>query len=162
MEDAVIQYEGFDALGKIMSGDVDGHINAMYFMVDTSGTGVARDVSDRLMTASDFRALTGDHDFVRVPLSRGSLSAETSAGGTYSSNKITFVGVLSLGAEGELGKTIQAGDKIEAAALVIAPAWSDNTQDLLYAAWAPTAPVDMPASGGYALSWPVRFVHSWT
>lgn len=154
----LVQYEGFDALARILAGDVVGRINAMYFQFDYNGPGTARGPIDRTTTSADFRALSGDLDFLRVPLQIGALSASDSL---YSSNQVTLTGVANIGdvGVGDEGHTLAAGSAIELIAAVIAPDWGDKTKDLVYAAYAPDAPIIIPATGGLAFRWTLPLRH---
>jgi len=157
-----VQYEGYDALGQIMSGQLDASINAMYFQFERTGSGALQDVSGRDVDSADFRALTGNRDFVRSQLTPGALSG-TAAYSQYSSNQATFSGIAALSDVGAAqGLTMIAGSDIERCALVIAPSWSDKSQDLVYAAWAPTSLITVPASGGVGLRWTIIFAHTWS
>lgn len=157
-----VQYEGFDALGLIMSGQLNAHVNAMYFRWENTGSGVLQDVSGRDVTAADFRALSGNRDFIRVQLMPGAVSG-TTLYPQYSSNQATFAGIAALGDLGAAqGLAFNAGGEVEMCALAIAPEWSDSSQDMVYAAWAPTSLITIPAAGGVGLRWTILFAHQWT
>lgn len=150
-----VQYEGFDALARLMAGDVSGRINAMYFQFDYNGPGVSRSPVGAEYTSEQFRNLVGDLDFLRVQLAGGSLSSTDTP---YASNRATFVGVAALGDVGEANEHVfVAGSAIELVALVIAPVWSDPSQDLVYAAYAPSSPIIAPAAGGVAMRYHIWF-----
>lgn len=159
-----VQYEGFDALGKLLSGETTGRINAMYFQFDDGGPGTARSVGARDVTSAQFRNLSSGLDFVRVRMGTGSTQAtEATFPGLYNSNQINFMAIASAGDIGSANALVfNAGDAIEMAALVVAPDWTDNTQDLVYAAWAPDSPITVPATGAFGLRWAVVFAHSWS
>jgi hypothetical protein len=163
-EHNTVQYEGFDALGKIMSGELSVGINGMYFQFEDGGAGTGRSVASREITAAQFLNLGAGLDFVRTRLGEGITSAtEVAHPGLYNSNQIVFSGIAASGDVGEANSLVfNAGDAVEMAALVVAPDWDDNTQDMVYAAWAPGAPLVVPATGGFGLRWTVIFAHSWT
>ncbi len=60
-------YEGMDALGLVMSGQITAHLNGMYFGFDSTGATAA--VATTVATAAtDFHSLAADQDVVRVRL----------------------------------------------------------------------------------------------
>lgn len=155
-----VQYEGFDVLALIMAGRLAASVNAIYFQFENTSSGVLQDVSGRDVVASDFRALSGGRDFVRSQLAPGAMSA---SGVSYGSNQATFAGIAALGDLGDAqGLNFAAGVEVERCALAIAPNWADSSQDMVYAAWAPTTLIVAPSSGGVGLRWTIIFAHQWT
>lgn len=149
----LVQYEGFDALGKIISGNINSRINGLYLQFDSSGVGTPR-IVDRTITAASFRALSSPLDFLRIPLGAGILSALDS---NYSSNVVVFNGIAPVGLTGENGLIFNAGAKVELFALVIMPDQNDNTQDMVYAAFAPSTPIEALSTSGVGIRWQIQF-----
>jgi len=150
-----IQFEGYDALAKIMSGAVSGHVSAMYFKFDSTGAAGTEAPAGRASTSSEFRNLTSPFDFVRVQMSNGALSNTTNS---YVSNQSTFTGIAHTGAKGEVSSlTMSDTSVVTKAALVVAPSWSDKTQDLVYAVYAPLTPIAPPIGSSIGLRWAIRF-----
>lgn len=149
----LVQYEGFDALGKIVSGNLNSRINGLYLQFDSSGVGTPRTV-DRTLTAASFRALVSPLDFLRIPIGTGILSALDS---NYNSNVVIFNGIAPVGLTGHNGKPFNPGAKVEIFALAIMPDLNDATQDMVYAAFAPTTPVKALSASGVGIRWQIQF-----
>ena len=119
-------------------------------------------MSGRDVIAADFRALSGNRDFIRSQLMTGAMSGTASLS-QYNSNQATFVGIAALGDIGAAqGLGFLAGGEVERCALALAPEWSDKSQDMVYAAWAPTTLITIPSAGGVGLRWTIVFAHQWT
>lgn len=150
-----IQFEGYDALAKIMSGSISGNISAMYFKFDSTGAAGTEAPVGRSNTSAEFRSLSSPFDFVRVQMSNGALS---NTNNSYVSNQATFTGIAHTGAKGEISSlTMSDTSVVTKAALVVAPSWSDKTQDLVYAVYAPTTPITPPTGSSIGLRWAIRF-----
>lgn len=146
-----IQYQGATALAAIMSGASTGSINTMYFTIDGEED-QATDGHD--IVASDFPALTGDADFVRVSISPGVLSSTTD----HSNNKITFTGIVAYGDTTFNDEVaIDESNNVTLFALVVAPDSDDQSQDMVYAAYSPTTELDVPADGALGVRWAIVF-----
>lgn len=149
----LVTYEGYDALGAFAAGDLLVGINAMYVQFDQTGVGTTRTaaITD---TAADFRALSGDVDFLRIRMRGGVTSASS---GNFASNKAAFditavVGLLGEQDELEFAESVA----VEKLGLVIAPDWADNTQDRLYASYALSSP-QVVSGSGIGIRWQTQF-----
>lgn len=113
-------YQGFDAIGRILSGDPDYFISYLYFEF-TNGS--VPNVTPALSEGQDYYAgLAGDSekDIIRVPIT--STPTLDASGENYNTNKVTFFGATS-GITGHFGRTFSAaaGSTVYGAALVAAP-----------------------------------------
>lgn len=149
-----VQLEGYDALGQIMSGNLVATINAMYFQIAPS-PGTSRSPVGTNYTHASFSGLTGSVDYVRNQITPAILSGASGA----TSNRATFVGVLSSGTAGILGNhTFANNSVIEVAALAVSPDFAnDATKDLIYAAYTPVTPIAPAAGSGIGIRWQIRF-----
>jgi len=152
-----IQYEGFDALAKIMTGEIAGSINAMYFKFNSTGTAVTEDPVGRGNNAALFQSLAAPWDIARVEMTNGVRTAQNSL---YNGNQATFVGVAETGATGAVnGLSMGTAADITMLALVVAPAWNDITQDLVYAAYAPSTVISPPVNAAVGWRWKIQFAY---
>ncbi len=150
-------FEGADGIAALLSGQVSGAINAMYFGFDADG-GASVTATDANTTASDFRALSTPLDFMRIRLSAGVLDASA---GDYIGNRITFTGVAPADNDGENGDTMTGGTaEVTHLGLVIAPDFTDNTKDYVFAAHTPVSVIAVPVNTGVAMRWQVTFTQS--
>lgn len=133
----LILYGGADVLAKLLAGNSEYKINAMYLefinlpdptdpvtppSFDRTG---GRDYYDGLVSSLDT-------DFIRVPLSSIPLLQATTS--DYSNNQATFF-ALSSGSVGFHGRTFSSASNsaVYGAALVVTPGGSDQTEDIVYA-----------------------------
>lgn len=151
-----LTYQGFDALAQVLSGNLDACVNAFFFKFDSSGAASSESPAGQDVTVDEFLSLSDPWDYVRGRLTPGALSSTDS--GLYVSNQATLVPIASTGSVGELNELVMSSSsKITKAALVFAPEWSDRTQDLVYAAWAPSVPIAPPSGAAVGLRWNVGF-----
>lgn len=150
----LVTYEGYDALSKIMSGNLSSRINALFIQFDYNGPGIVRSTA-LTDSAADYRALAGDLDYLRIPIGTGVLSASSV---NYTSNKALFVGSATFGMTGVVtARTFSASSAIEKIGLGIVPDWNDSTKDLLYASLAPTSVITVSTLDGIAFRWQTQF-----
>lgn len=133
----LILYGGADVLAKLLAGNPEYKINAMYLefknLADPSDP-ITPPVFDRTGGRDYYDGLVSslDTDFVRVPLASVPLLQATDT--DYSNNQITFFSISS-GSVGFHGKTFSsaANSAVYGAALVATPGGSDQAQDVVYA-----------------------------
>lgn len=130
----IIPYQGADILAKLISGDLDWKIGAMYFEFEnTAGTPTipspVRDEDSSYYI--DDLSLEADKDFVRIPLVVP--PAITASGSSYAGNQATFFAITS-GVAGVHGKTFDQGvnSKVYGVALAATPDVTEYTQDKLF------------------------------
>ncbi len=124
-------------LQKLLRGVVDGksyHINAMYIEFDNSGGPVTPPVIDPAAQLEYFNGLTGDQDYLRVPII--ATSEEKSDPALPLSNVAVFLAHTS-GSAGVNGLTFSnaAGSRIYGGALVAMLDEQDPSQDIVFARW---------------------------
>lgn len=146
-----VTYEGMDAVGKILSGQIDAYLNYVYFGFDSNGSAsvVATSVATQ---AADFHALTGDNDVVRV---RTGSHVTEATDANYNDNRVLVSAVADADTTGIVNSKVLTGGLAEIThfGLVVAPDVSDYTEDLLFAAFTPASPVLVPANSGVAMRW---------
>lgn len=118
------------------------HISAMYIEFenqDDPETPVAAGSFGRDLGKNYYNALSGDRDFLRVPMliepTSGIVSGyESLLPQEQQINKLTFF-VQTAGMIGENGLTFSSaqGSKVYAAALIAAPVFSDKSKDVIFA-----------------------------
>jgi len=149
----LVTYEGYDALGKILAGELAGGINCVYFQFNNDGAGVARTAA-LTDTAADYLSLNGTVDFLRVKMRGGTTG---SSGANFTTNKASFDCIATVGLTGVVSDlAFSDSSYVEKLGLVVAPDWDDHTKDMLYASFAPGSPQDVSASG-IAMRWQTQF-----
>lgn len=105
-------------------------------------------------------SLSGTKDFLRVPLLAAPSKALASGYSNINFNRLTFLAQTS-GTQGVHGKTFSdtVNSKVYGLALVATPAWSDRTQDLIFARkyYAAGDQVNKQASSQIGVSWTETF-----
>ena len=148
-------YEGQDALGLVMSGQISAHFNGIYFGFDDNGG--ASPISTSASTkATDFHALTGNNDVARVKLGTHVTDASS---GSYNDNRVSISGTADAGLTGIINSNTLTGGVAEVThfALIVAPDWSDYTEDKVYAVYTPASVVLVPVGSGVTMRWLPEF-----
>ena len=147
----VVTYEGMDAVGLIMSGQIQAHLNGLYIGFDSSGalSTVATDVNT---VAADFHALSSTRDVLRVRLGTHTTDA---SGVNFSSNRVLVTGAADAGDEGIINGEVLVGGTAKAThfGLIVSSDWSDYSEDKLYAAYTPSSAILVPSNSGVAVRW---------
>lgn len=124
-------------LQRLVRGVVDGntyHINAMYIEFDNSGGPVTPPVIDPTQQLAYFDGLTGDQDYLRVPVI--ATSEEKSDPALALANTAVFLAHTSgsLGVNG-LAFSNAAGSRVYGGALVAMLDEQDPSKDIVFARW---------------------------
>lgn len=159
----LILYSGADVLGQLLAGRPGYAINTVYLeFKNTAGVITPPSVS-RADGIEYYNGLSAslDTDFLRLPLLVNP-SVEAS-GDDYESNQVTFF-AESEGTQGHFGKPFSqaASSWVYGAALVAAPAPSDQSQDVVFSrlyigdlGW--TSAIDKQDGKQVGLTWAIQF-----
>ena len=130
----LILYGGADILARVIGGDAEYKINAMYFEYENGSPGSVTIPSyTRAGGLSYYRGLLNPKDYLRVPMSINA-SIISSDATLYEGNQVTFFSLTS-GSTGALGRsfTAAAGSTVYGVGLVATPVVASPTQDIVFA-----------------------------
>lgn len=149
----IIPFQGADVMAKLLSGDIDWAIGAMFFEFEnTAGTPTvptpARD--ENISYYLSDLALSSTKDYVRVPLvvPAGITSSDSAK---YDGNQATFFAITT-GVQGVHGKTFDhtVNSKVYGVALAATPDPEQYTQDRLFSrSYSGFSPI--PKEDGYQI-----------
>jgi len=143
----IVPYQGADVLARLMSGDINYSIGAMFFEFENGAASIPSPTRDEgIDYYLDDLGLSATKDYVRVPLVvPASISSSDSA--DYDGNQATFFAITS-GAQGVHGKafSLAASSEVYGVALAATPEPEQYTSDLLfsrsYSGFSPVAKED--------------------
>lgn len=149
----IIPFQGADVMAKLLSGDLDWAIGAMYFEFENTAGAPTVPTPARGENISYYLsdlALEASKDYVRVPLVvPAGIGSSDSA--KYDGNQATFFAITS-GVQGVHGKTFDhtVDSKVYGVALAATPEPEQYTQDRLFSrSYSGFDPV--PKEDGYAV-----------
>ena len=154
--DNLVLYSGADILAKLLSGASEYAVKTMYLEFANTASPVVP-TFDRTGGLAYYNGLTGDYDFLRVPLQVS--PALSSSDAVYANNIVSFYGI-SEGAVGVLGKAFSyaAGSNVFGAALVASPNPGEQSEDVVFSR-VYTGIGKIPKEAGFEIGvlWPVQF-----
>lgn len=153
-EHNLTMYAGGDILGRLLAGQSEYAIGAMYFEF-TNGV-PATPSFDETEGVEYYAGLVDPQDYVRVPLAISPSLAGSD--GNYSSNKVTFFAMTTaVVGENGVGFTSGDGSQVIGGALVATPT-ADKADDIVYARFYFGSPVAVGATGDFGIQWTTQVV----
>lgn len=150
-----------DILARAIAGIPRYVVNGVYLEYENTAGAPAPVSFDKTTTAADFQGLGGSKDYIRANLTASATFG--SSGSPYGENRATFfalalnnVGPTNQGMGG-LDFSAAANSKIVSIGLVAMPDIEDETQDLLYARYAPASPFAKAADREVGITWTLQF-----
>lgn len=130
-----VLFGGADIMARVVSGDEEFKISAMYFEFEnlaSPGDAIVAPAFDRSGGLTYYQSLASPKDYLRVPIDIG-VSILSSDVTKYQGNQTTFF-ALTGGTEGVLGRPFNAASNstVYGVALAATPVLADPTQDIVF------------------------------